>query len=396
MALQVRPRPDTDKVIYPATVNEFCKYDLIVRVLYRLSKTRSWPLALLSLIIYLIFLVGQGWLISVQNQTKGLHFIGIFAPSETVFALFTYLVYSPLIWLFYSWQPRELLRIIPKLEANGVLILEDRNVEINIPIDGPLWRRLVMHIVVKNGLWTEGLIFLITLVGAFGYVWLFLPPQGAFAGTENLYYFQMDGFYFASYLVLIFLNVYMLLWIIARQIRVCWILAHVLHPRKIVLKLFFSDQCNGFSPIGQFATRSSLIALLFSIWLLLIVVDPRVIGQPANILGHLLLILLGYVASILILFLPLAVITHQSMEQAKALKLDEVATELQQQYLIEKLTQKPILEESKEYVQELERRYQTLEKEYHTWPFRSGFVVSYGVPVLLPVALALLAAVLKP
>lgn len=352
----------------------FCMYDPIGRLLLRVSPKNVWPVVALASVLYGLVMIGGGSAISIIYSRQSIKFLSLLDSRELPIAIFAFLITAPVVWLFYTWQPRGISSTFHQLHRNDV-IGDPRNVAL-------------MQGVFEPGKFLGKLYFWLSLViVAVGLlVWLSAVsfyPINPFSFGESAFWWMINPIYFwVIWIPLVFINLYMVAWIIFRQITATVAFNSLFKVFQIKPKLLHPDGCNGFAPIGDYAIRSALIAVFFGFWLFVFITYPLLFGQPINLKIDTMILFVVYVIAVPSLLLPPVISAHRAMVEAKNTALEDLAGQIRT--LLLDTNMEEILS-SKDLLLELELRYEIASKEYHTWPFRSLSIKSFGISAVIPI-----------
>lgn len=350
-----------------------CLRDPLGRLLLRLSPQSIWPVAAIALAVYGVVMIGGGSVISAVYMQLGIRFLSIFDPRELPIAIFAYLVTAPLMWTFYSWQPRGVSDVFHQLYRNDV-------------IGEPKDTHFTQTIYKPNGDFNRRYNLLISLVAVAVslVIWLsaVYSPNNPFYFGETILWFLLNPIYFwVLWIPLVFVNVYILSWIIIRQTVATIAYTRLFRTFQIRPKLLHPDGCNGFASIGDYAIRSALIAVFLGFWLFVFTTYPMLFGQPINFKTDTALMFIVYIVAVPSLLLPPVLGAHNAMIEAKNKALGDLADQIRT--LVSESNIDRVLT-SRDLLIELERRYEFARKEYRTWPFRPLAIKSFGISAITP------------
>jgi hypothetical protein len=174
---------------------------------------------------------------------------------------------------------------------------------------------------------------------------------------------------------------YIVVWLIIRQavaVRSFWELFTFF---ELTPKPFYPDGCNGVAAVGNYAMRTASAIIFLGFWLLWMISFPRLFGAPLNLSYATVVAVTAYPLAIPALLIPPVWGAHLAMTKAKARALETVATGI-----------RPLLSETKTgrmavsmtLVEQLERRYELMDREYRTWPFKVPCLGRFSVLAAIP------------
>jgi hypothetical protein len=311
-------------------------------------------------------------------------------------ALFLYLVLAPVIWTFYLWQPRLIIEVFDGLARSGAIGPARRD---DITADAAL-RRIGASFVetaVRVGpvrLTRGGLISLISLAASVAtlVVWppTALPPIDRIVPESDLFWWRVIPAYFwVVWLPLVFVNVYMLVWIVVRQTVMIANIQRLLRDFEIEPIPFHPDGSSGFAPIGSYAINIVRVALIIGGWALVLLLSGPATGHDIYVAPHtLFLVIVQVLLTPYLLFGPVWY-AHRVMAAARERALQRVGDAIRTSLLA---TEPASLEAGHRLdpYHELEAKYRLVEEGYHTWPFGrtalSGVSLTAGVTLMANIA----------
>jgi hypothetical protein len=323
-----------------------------------------------------IILIALGIWISIYYQSQGRYFLSLLNPQELAWNIFIYIIVFPVLWLFYIWQPVGYLSSMHHLEKNAVLRYRRNRVTIDEIIRSSFEN--------TNQKFISLLRFSITVLAFV--IWLnqFLSPANPFVQGYNLVWININlAFFWFVWMPLNFVAWYLIAWLIIRQLTIIESFAELYRHFDVSLKLYHIDKCNGFAPVGDFAIRFAFLSVLLGIWVYVVISLPIFFGGHLNFKFDTFLLLAVYTLAVPIVLVPPVLRTHKAMADEKNKELELIAHKIQR--VVGETSDNKILM-SKNLLSELELRYQLLERELKTWPFRPFFIQGFGISALTPLA----------
>src|SRR5215210_1690166 len=231
--------------------------------------------SLLVVAIYALLAVLPGLLIStLAYPARHESFIRFTDWRELPGALFLYLVLAPVIWTLYLWQPRLIVDVFDGLAQGGVVgpsryegVTADA---VLARLGGSLPRaRKIGPLRLTHG----ALLALLALTASVATLVIWpptaLPPFNRLLPESDVFWWRVVPVYFwGIWLPLVFINVYMLVWIVLRQTIMIANIQRLLRVFAVEPVPFHPDRCSGFAPIGSYATNIVRVALIVGSWAL--------------------------------------------------------------------------------------------------------------------------------
>ena len=178
-----------------------------------------------TVVLYLTLVVVPGFVISmIGAELTTREFIQLTDWRELPGALFLYLVLAPVIWTFYLWQPRLIIEVFDGLARSGA-IGEARHPDatpdnvlqtMGSTFAGPAFPIGSGH--ARKGSLYAALAVAISISTLLIWPPTALPPLDRLIPESDVYWWRIVPLYFwVIWLPLVFVNVYMLIWIVIRQ-----------------------------------------------------------------------------------------------------------------------------------------------------------------------------------
>lgn len=346
-----------------------------------LQRMRLSPLkvALFVLVYYLLFPpLGD---LFVQRTYSG-RFIGLFESYEFIDYVVSFLLLSPLIWWFYSWQLVSVPAIYSKLVYNKVL---------GQPLNADKWNSLEQYMKIKLAIpmssrWLRGFAMVVIVIGAMFFTIVELERVATGSPKWYLVYYWL---YFLLYLLPAMISAYLMLLASLRQILVVSFSYVIFQDFQVTVHAMHPDSVGGFSPVGAFSTKLGILVLAVGIWVNTIVFATALYGLTPEFnvytLGsYIFYIVLG----------PLLVVTpiigaHKVMVATKQQELQKVADAfnrlfVQSQNDLANVHDDELLNSRNEILDELKRRYALVKGTYPTTPFSTPQIRGLGISGIIP------------
>lgn len=363
--------------------------DPLLYALNRASNFRIWRVYLLSLASYAVLIVGVGVQISGHYEHIGLKFMSLLNPQEFFFTCTCFLFIVPLIWSFYVWQPKGFFVVEQKLRENGVIGGSETEDKV---ISEFMYHQVIPMFTDKRFLTLASITILTS-----PFIWLtnFTRPNVFNPGNLPLWWSLNPVYKWAIFMPLAFVNVYMTVWILCRQVIIVRSLSRLLRQFYKSVRLFHPDNCNGLAPIGHFATKLGSGGIIFGFWLSAIIGTPVLFGYPPNLKWTTLLGAVCYIIMIPTLLIPPIWEAHLIMLEYRDRTLENLGQKIHSELMSDSVQERG----GKGLVEVLEWRYSLLERELHLWPVRVGeikrFIVATTGPIISSVIPIVLNRILK-
>src|SRR5215211_3623095 len=260
--------------------------------------------SLLVVALYALLAVVPGLLISMlAHPARNETFIRFTDWRELPGALFLYLVLAPVIWTLYLWQPRLIVEVFDGLASGGVV--------------GP--SRF-------EGVTADAV--LARLGGSLPRVRKFGPLRLTHGTLLALLALTASLATLVIWPPLVFINVYMLVWIVLRQTIMIANIQHLLRLFAVEPVPFHPDRCSGFAPIGSYATNIVRVALIVGSWALVLMLSGPLTGHGIYVGPHILFLVLVQVLLTPYLLLGPVWYAHRVMREARDRALARVAAQI--------------------------------------------------------------------
>jgi hypothetical protein len=293
------------------------------------------------------------------------------------------------IWTLYLWQPRLIVDVFDGLAQGGAVGPPRRP---GIVADAVLGRlggslprvvRDVGPLRVSGG----GLLSVIAAAASVATLVIWpptaLPPFDRLVPEPDVFWWRVITPYFwAVWLPLVFVNVYMLVWIVIRQTIMIANIQRLLRLFEVEPIPFHPDRCSGFAPIGSYATNIVRVALIVGGWAVVLLFAGPATGHGLYVAPHILFLVLVQVLLTPYLLLGPVWYAHRVMRDARERALARVADQIRACLLGAAGRVAPY--------RELEAKYRLMHEGYHTWPFGGtalgGVSITAGLTLIVNVA----------
>lgn len=346
--------------------------------------------------IYALLAVVPGLLISMlAHPARNGSFIRFTDWRELPGALFLYLVLAPVIWTLYLWQPRLIVEVFNGL-ANGGVVGPSRYEGVTA---GAVLARLAGSLPRVRTLGPLRLTYgaflaLLALTASVAtlVIWPLtaLPPfDGLLPESDVFWWHVVPAYFWCVWLPLVFINVYMLVWIVLRQTIMIANIQRLLRLLAVEPVPFHPDRASGFAPIGSYATNIVRITLIVGSWALVLLLSGPLTGHGLYVAPHILFLVLVQVLLTPYLLLGPVWYAHRVIREARDRALARVTAQIRA-CLLRNAGEAGTTAGAPVLYRKLEAKYELTGEDYHTWPFQpsalSGVSITAGLTLLGNVA----------
>jgi hypothetical protein len=366
-----------------ASATSLCRHDRLAIALIRLSGERTWLVAAIAFAVYGILGFGAGVLISLYDRPADPDFLGILDELVLPLSVFIYLIVSPTVWVFYCWQPGAILKVFGQLSRNQVLTSGGESQDaITTFVESYVATSL-------NRPRYQIIAYVFAGLSLFGWLlWILVDP---FHLIVTRYWWHANPFYFwLVWLPLVFVNVYMMVWAVLRQILAIGAFGALFRRMQIAPKPFHPDRCNGLASVGDFSLRCGAVAVMFGFWVLIMTSFQILLNGSTNLPILTAASILLYVLAVSLLLIPPAWGAHLAMQQAKDEALEVVARQMRTLLANEQLDSVP---SALAQIKQLDEKMQLIDRAYRTWPFQPVALKNFSLAAVAPIATPLLSAI---
>jgi hypothetical protein len=330
--------------------------------------------SVVTVVLYLTLVVAPGLALSVFGDSLTTReFVKLTDWREMPGALFLYLVLAPVIWTFYLWQPRLIVEVFDGLAQSGAIGPARRA---GVAPDLVL-RRMGAGFVkpalrnVPTGLARGAVLAVLSVIISIAALLIWpptaLPPLDRLVPESEVYWWRIIPPYFwAVWLPLVFVNVYMLVWIVIRQTVMIVNIQRLLRLFAVEPIPFHPDGCSGFAPIGSYAINIVRVALIIGGWALVLLLSGPISGHGLYVAPY-----TTFLVVVQVLLTPYLLIgpvwyAHTVMNGARERALQRVGDDIRTSLLA---ATRRTSEYQADAYQELEAKYRLMEEGYERWPF---------------------------
>ncbi len=353
----------------------FCASDPLFILLYRICRGSVFRVAVLAFFMHALCMVGIGFALSCLRESAGTEVLPVYHPGDLVMNLFCSLLLIPSIWTFYAWQPRGIISTFRELASNSVLAdcppKDGLEAFLESSVTRPAARRINLAIAT---------VFMVISALVF-FPCASSPDNPLLYGARWFWWRYTPLYFWALWLPLTLANLYMITWIIVRQVVAVRGLGLLFKSFRITPSFFHPDRCNGFACLGVYGVRSATLALLLGIFVALVITLPKFFGSQINLAIDTVLESVVYAIAVPFLFVLPLWSAHLALSESKAAMLESVAAQIRP--LLSECAPDRI-ETSVSLVEALHKKYQLIDAEHCTWPVRLGTAKGLTVTALIP------------
>lgn len=351
--------------------------DPLLELLDKLSHQKVWAYGLFALMLNGFGITIAGVFISIYYESIGEKIVSVFDPREGPFSVLNSFIMAPLVWMFYGWQSRGFKNAINKIVKNELLGKSGRESNKNFQE----WANDNFSKLNQPSLfWFSIIVAIIAMT-----IWITqsLSPSNPYRFGGLWVWWMINPYYlWLIFIPIQSINVYMVTWILARQLIATFLLNDLFRDFSLNLKPFHPDKCNGVSSIGNFSITISYLLIVLGFWIALGISLPLFFGLPLALKGDTISMLIVYLVIVPIALVAPVWSTHTAMLEYKTNTLNHFAEQIQT--ILNDFDEKRVVS-NVEYLKELQNRYHILMKELHTWPFAPLEIQGFAVSAIMPV-----------
>jgi hypothetical protein len=196
------------------------------------------------------------------------------------------------LWTFYLWQPRLIVDVFDGLSRSSVIGaprgpgIDPRAFLRGLAATLPRARR-VGGSGASRGRAALGLAAAAAVATLAVWPPTAVWPVDRLVAESDLYWWRVVPAYFwGVWLPLVFVNVYMLVWIVLRQAIMIANIQRLLRQFAVEPIPFHPDQTSGFAPIGAYAVNIVRVALIVGLWALVLLFSGPATGHGLYVAPH--------------------------------------------------------------------------------------------------------------
>jgi hypothetical protein len=348
-----------------------------------LPKMRPWVPVVIGVSVFGVTLTLLGLVVSELGRSTNRDMVDFWDLRQLGITLVGALIYCPLVWSWYTWQPRAVASVIRKLDDDGFLggVRPDarkgwfarRMASLANSLGPSEWRRRIL----------VGLVVLVLVaIGSWAYSMATAHPclEDPYCFGKSASYITINELYFRwIWTPSLGIQIVMILAIGIRQVFVVAAFSDLFRTRNIKPKLFHTDGCCGMAFFGNFVLRSTWIPLSIGLWITFLTFYPWFVGFEPWFNGITVFYFVSYMFFPFLFLMP-AWSLHKAMEVAKQEGLERLSTEVRTSVeVVLGRAQSPIGP-----VLEQMSIFQSLESAYQTIPFPRRRSIIFAVTYLIP------------
>lgn len=336
--------------------------------------------SVVTVMLYVTFVVVPGLLLSMFGERFTTeNFVKLTDWRELPGSLFLYLVLAPVIWTFYLWQPRLIVDVFAGLAKSGAIGSARRpGVDADLALremGGSLVEPVVPGGPARPSRGSALAVLCVAISIATLAVWppTAQPPLDRLLPESDVYWWRIIPAYFwGIWLPLVFVNVYMLVWIVVRQTIMIASIQRLLRLFAVEPIPFHPDGCSGFAPIGGYAVNIVRVALIIGGWALVLMLSGPISGHGLYVAPYTMFLVVVQVLLTPYLLMGPVWYAHRVMGSARDRALQRVGDAIRTSLL--RIDGATATEDPVDRYQELEAQYRLVEEGYERWPFgRTAF-----------------------
>ena len=329
--------------------------------------------SVVTVILYFSLVVVPGVAISMfGDRFVSEPFVKITDWREFPGALFLYLVLAPVIWTFYLWQPRLIVEVFAGLAKSGAIGSALRDGVAADVVLRQTGRSFVRPALPRGPVrLSKGALLSMLCVGLSLAALAVWPPTAPspldrlVPDSEVFWWRVIPPYFWAVWLPLVFVNVYMLVWIVIRQTVMIANIQRLLRHFSVEPIPFHPDGCSGFAPIGNYAINIVRVALIVGAWVLVLLLSGPISGHGLYVAPYTMFLVVVQLLLTPYLLLGPVWDARRVMSRAREAALQRVGDDIRRSLSSGSPPQKG----TAGHYQELEARYRLVEEGYHRWPF---------------------------
>lgn len=343
-----------------------------------------WLILLICLVVYLA--VG----LTIDHLYPNAHdLLGIRDPAEILNGINVWVIFVPMAWAYYRWQPAAVLKSFKELEKQGVISSSYKKTD--IPITVKLQKNLGSH-------WVQVLAIIATLISGLYLHFMVIPNQkDTLGGLVDMWYYTPLA---ETFFLILYVPASYVVFVFALRVLITAITINQFFKSPgVILNLYplHPDKCGGMGKVGLLVNRTLLIVVLVPIWITIFSLYTVIAGGASQFP----LALIVYFVYILIVPIILAFPLwqpHMAMMEYKSRRLFSISKELldleKDIARMEKEQDWNGVAEKLENYKRLQEVYNVLDKNIPVWPISAPDLRSFSAIAGSPIVLGFISNVL--
>ena len=331
--------------------------------------------SVVTVILYFTLVVIPGVVISMfGDRVVPEPFVKITDWREFPGALFLYLVLAPVIWTLYLWQPRLIVEVFAGLANSGAIgpaLRDGVAPDVVLRRTGASFVQPALprgRVQLRKGALLSMLCVGLSIAALAVWPPTAPPPLDPLVPDSEVFWWRVIPPYFwAVWLPLVFVNVYMLAWIVIRQTVMIGNIQRLLRHFSVEPIPFHPDGCSGFAPIGNYAINMVRVALIVGAWVLVLLASGPISGHGLYVAPYTMFLVVVQLLLTPYLLLGPVWDARRVMSRAREAALQQVGDDIRRS--LGSNGGSRLQEGPADHYQELEARYHMVEEGYHRWPF---------------------------
>ncbi len=294
-------------------------------------------------------------------------------------------IFLPLLWSIYLWQPRATKRLYEKLQKKGVFGTAHTKVHETVDqIFGQLGKGWVYLFVV------------VLIIGFWIYEIKIGWPNQFRLGAQ---YWWEVGWYMPLHVAAWSVGLYALFTLVIRQLIIVYGLREILKKTEITIEIFDPDGAGGLGSIGEYVKSSILFIVGIGLIAALFAIEVYLTGAKIIERGDVMGLFAVYVfLAPICLYVPITS-TQNALLRAQQKDLEPVARKFQQtldeaETQMDKISNEK-LKELNDRLEQLKKHRDLIMQNYPTSPLTFGAMRNFSLTALLPIVSGIASIILQ-
>ncbi len=313
-------------------------------------------------------------------------------PAYLYFTLAWLIVFTPIIWMFYLWQPVAVDRVLDRLEENNAIgpIIKENNPPVQ-SFSG-FRKRFASSLTHKYWYFLAFIVIVVTWVYAYYFVW---PSEFQNLGRIG-FWFEIK--WFTPFFVIGYSITLYPLWVfLIKHIIIIFFFNRLFYWFGANVKPIYPDEAGGLGAIGEFITQAAMLAV--GVGVLAVAFGIQVWFAYGSFFRIDVLTFFGVyiLTTALSIILPM-LSAHQAMKEERSKNLEDVSQEFSKvlSNLNTTITADAVtIKETNEKLSELKQTYQHIYGAFPVWPISLRLARNFSITATLPLLSGLISVVIQ-